>query len=97
MTISIRSFWRAFGMAMIATLALVGSLASAQAVNREGSSIERMKHDLADREKDIHWPKGFDPRQADLFSHNAQLIDAPCQHIWEHIVDAAKWPQWYPN
>jgi hypothetical protein len=56
-----------------------------------------MKQDLADREKDIHWPQGFNPSQADLFSHNALLINASCERIWGHIVDATKWPQWYPN
>ena len=35
--------------------------------------------------------------QADLFSHNALLINASCERIWGHIVDATKWPQWYPN
>jgi hypothetical protein len=56
-----------------------------------------MKQDLANREKDIHWPKGFDPSQADLFSHNALVINASCERIWGHIIDATKWPQWYPN
>ena len=56
-----------------------------------------MKQDLADREKDIHWPEGFNPSRADLFSHNALLINASCERIWGHIVDATKWPQWYPN
>ena len=56
-----------------------------------------MKQDLADREKDIHWPEGFNPPQADLFSHNALLINASCERIWGQIVDATKWPQWYPN
>jgi hypothetical protein len=56
-----------------------------------------MKQDLADREKDIRWPQGFNPSQADLFSHNALLINASCERIWGHIVDATKWPQWYPN
>jgi uncharacterized protein YndB with AHSA1/START domain len=32
-----------------------------------------------------------------LFSHNALLINASCERIWGHIVDATKWPQWYPN
>ena len=97
MTSRIRSFRQALGMAAIAALALAGSLAPARAANRQGSSIMTMKQDLADREKDIHWPEGFNPSQADLFSHNALLINASCERIWGHIVDATKWPQWYPN
>jgi hypothetical protein len=60
-------------MAAIATLALGASLAPARAANQTRSSIMTMKQDLADREKDIHWPEGFDPSRADLFSHNALL------------------------
>ena len=67
MTGGIRSFRQALGMAAIATLALGGSLVPARAANQAGSSIMTMEQDLADREKDIHWPEGFDPSRADLF------------------------------
>jgi hypothetical protein len=97
MTSPTRNFRQALGMAAIAALNLAGSLAPARAANHEGSSVMTMKQDLADREKDIHWPEGFSPPQADLFSHNALLIGASCERIWGHIVDATKWPQWYPN
>ena len=63
----------------------------------KGSSAMTMKDDLTHREKDIHWPQGFDPSEADLFSHNSLLIHASCEKIWSHIVDATIWPSWYPN
>ena len=97
MTSTTRDLRQALGMAALAALALAGSLPLARAANHQGSSIMTMKQDLADREKDIHWPEGFNPSQADLFSHNALLINASCQRIWGHIVDATKWPQWYPH
>ncbi len=56
-----------------------------------------MKEDLKNRSRDIHWPTGFDPERADLFSHNELVIHASCERVWKHIVDADKWPQWYPN
>jgi uncharacterized protein YndB with AHSA1/START domain len=56
-----------------------------------------MKDDLAHRSRDIHWPTGFDPARADLFAHNELVIHAPCERVWQHIIDAAKWPEWYPN
>ncbi len=56
-----------------------------------------MKNDLANRSRDIHWPTGFDPAKADLFSHNELVIHAPCERVWQHIIDATKWPEWYPN
>jgi hypothetical protein len=63
----------------------------------KGSTAMTMKDDLAHREKDIHWPQGFDPPKADLFSHNSLLVHASCEKIWSHIVDATTWPNWYPN
>ena len=85
MTSSTRNFRQALGMAAIAALALAGSLAPARAANHQGSSIMTMKQDLADREKDIHWPGDFNPSRADLFSHNALLINASCQrHLGTH-------------
>lgn len=56
-----------------------------------------MKVDLAARSADIHWPIRFSPTAADLFSHNELLIEASCETVWKHIVDARNWPQWYPN
>src|ERR1700730_12519267 len=56
-----------------------------------------MKHDLAARSSQIHWPEGFDPESADLFSHNELVIQASCDTIWSQIIDAEKWPLWYPN
>lgn len=53
--------------------------------------------DGAHRSSSIHWPTGYSPRQADLFAHNEQTIRADCANVWQHIVAAAKWPQWYPN
>lgn len=66
---------------------------SAAAVKIAGT----MKDDLKNRSRDIHWPTGFDPENADLFSHNELVIHASCERVWKHIIDANKWPQWYPN
>jgi hypothetical protein len=85
------------GVAAVASLALAGFMAPGRGAMPAASSTMTMKQDLADREKDIHWPEGFDPSQADLFSHNALVINASCERIWGHIIDATKWPQWYPN
>ena len=56
-----------------------------------------MKNDLANRSLDINWPKGFTPAEAELFSHNELLVNASCERVWRHIVEATKWPEWYPN
>jgi hypothetical protein len=93
----IESFRRALGSAALATLALAGMAAWSHAADQAGSNVISMRSDLANRENDIHWPQGFDPSQADLFSHNELLINASCARIWSHIIDANKWPEWYPN
>jgi len=93
----INRFRRALGCAAFAALALAGTTARSQVPIMQESKVMTMKQDLANREKDIHWPQGFAPSQADLFSHNKLLINASCERIWSHIIDAAKWPEWYPN
>ena len=93
----INRFCPALAFAAFAALALAGTRDWSEAANRVGSNVMTMKEDLANREKDIHWPQGFDPSQADLFSHNELLINASCERIWSHIIDANKWPEWYPN
>jgi Polyketide cyclase / dehydrase and lipid transport len=56
-----------------------------------------MKDDLAHRSPDIHWPAGFAPAKADLFAHNELIISASCARVWSHLIDAGRWPSWYPN
>jgi hypothetical protein len=63
----------------------------------ERKTTRTMKDDLANRSPDIHWPAGFDPAKADLFSHNELVINASCECVWHQIIDATKWPEWYPN
>jgi uncharacterized protein YndB with AHSA1/START domain len=53
--------------------------------------------DGAHRSKDIHWPKGFHPEQADLFAHNETVSHASCEKVFANLADAPAWPQWYPN
>ena len=53
--------------------------------------------DGAQRSKDIRWPDGFYPEQADLFAHNEIVVHASCEKVFANIVDAEAWPSWYPN
>jgi hypothetical protein len=81
----------------VSFLCLAAAEPSAAASPPTGDRPMTMQTDLAKRERAIHWPPGFEPEKADLFAHNALLIDAPCEIVWGHIVDAARWPEWYPN
>jgi Polyketide cyclase / dehydrase and lipid transport len=85
-------------------LAIVATALPSRGQNKhpEGPTLERktamtMKDDLANRAAAIHWPEGFDPSTADLFSHNALQINPSCERVWKHIVDATRWSEWYPN
>ena len=81
-----------FGLAGAGAVAAFHSVACA-----EGYKVMSMKDDLANRSPDIHWPTGFEPDKADLFAHNELIINASCERIWSHIIDAKRWPTWYPN
>lgn len=61
------------------------------------ASADQVDQDLARRSAQIHWPGTPDPAHADVFSHNEIDIDAPCSAVWDHLVDATRWPTWYPN
>jgi hypothetical protein len=49
------------------------------------------------RSPEIHWPPGHTPADADLFAHNELLIHASCSIVWQHLVHAQTWSEWYPN
>jgi hypothetical protein len=57
------------------------------------SVIEDIQH----RSAHIRWPEGIVPEQADLFAHNDIVIAAPPAKIWEYLVHATAWPDWYTN
>jgi len=83
---------------LVLGLVSAGALADSHSSSRtEGYKTMSMKDDLAHRSPEIHWPAGFEPAKADLFAHNELLINASCERVWSHIVDASKWPTWYPN
>jgi hypothetical protein len=62
-----------------------------------GGHMSFVNDDVAKRSPDIHWPAGFSPDDADLFAHNEIFINAPCVTVWQHLVEAPKWPLWYSN
>jgi uncharacterized protein YndB with AHSA1/START domain len=78
-------------------LAMTAGAAAAAADKAQGARQRTMATDLAARAMGIHWPTGFEPERADLFAHNETVVEASCETVWQHIVDARAWPQWYPN
>ena len=95
-----RFLWKKWVDATVAVLlasSLSGAVYADQASVPARGSHKTMANDLRARSRDIHWPNGFDPVSADLFAHNELLIHASCETVWNHIVDAKRWPSWYPN
>ncbi len=52
---------------------------------------------MSEANKQIHWPADMDPSKADAFVHNEIFIKAPANVIWENLVNAKDWPNWYSN
>jgi hypothetical protein len=85
-------------LAKAATLVAATTLAIlASAAISAGQSQGQMASDLATRDRDIHWPAGFEPEKADVFAHNEARLNASCDTVWRYIVDARAWSTWYPN
>jgi uncharacterized protein YndB with AHSA1/START domain len=79
------------------TMPLIGAALLAAATAAHAAQPATMQDDLSHRSPHIHWPDGFDPATADLFAHNETHVYASCERVWSYIVDAEKWPRWYPN
>lgn len=45
--------------------------------------------------RQINWPAGYEPSRSKFYVHNEIEIDAPPQIVWEILMQAEKWPEWY--
>ncbi len=46
-------------------------------------------------ENQINWPAAFDPRVSDFYVHNEIEINATPEQVWQLLVHAKEWTQWY--
>lgn len=53
--------------------------------------------DLKERSSQIAWPAPFSPETDPVFAHNERVIAAPCDRVWDVLVNAPRWPAWYRN
>jgi uncharacterized protein YndB with AHSA1/START domain len=53
--------------------------------------------DRAQRSPDVHWPTALSLQTSEMFAHNEIEIDASCATVWNRIVQARLWPQWFPS
>jgi hypothetical protein len=68
-----RRLTKAAALVAATTLATLAGAAIAA-----GQPQGQMASDLATRDRDIHWPAGFEPEKADLFAHNEARLNASC-------------------
>lgn len=45
----------------------------------------------------INWPERFHPARAPVHVRNDLDMAASPEKVWAALIDAARWPEWYPN
>ena len=45
----------------------------------------------------IRWPPKYDPSRTSVHVTNSIDIGAPPDRVWAWLIDAVRWPDWYPN
>ena len=91
------STWKVWKFVVLCVLVTGAIVAGRAQTTKPVNEALTVNGDGAQRAKDIHWPDGFHPEQADLFAHNEIVIRASCEKVFTNIVDAETWPSWYPN
>ena len=43
----------------------------------------------------INWPPAYEPSKSKFFVHNEIEVSAPPQVVWEILIQAESWPEWY--
>jgi uncharacterized protein YndB with AHSA1/START domain len=79
---------------VIATIGLA-ALASAPAHGQQVRHLSAAY--LARATPLLHWPRGLEPTNVDVFVHNEVWIKAPAAVVWANLIDATQWPHWYAN
>jgi uncharacterized protein YndB with AHSA1/START domain len=51
----------------------------------------------ANKEREINWPEGFLPENSPVHVRNELFMKAPAAKVWDKLIHAALWPEWYSN
>jgi hypothetical protein len=95
MKMSVWNKWR-----VVVLFLVIGAIAPGRAQtagSKPTSEALTFNGDGSPRSKDIHWPDGLHPEQADLFAHNEIVVHVSCEKVFANLIDAQVWPSWYPN
>jgi hypothetical protein len=93
---STRKVCRAVVVSVMVTGVIVPGLAQTTRSKPVNEALT-VNGDGGQRSKDVHWPDGFHPEQANLFAHNEIVVHASCEKVFATIADAQEWPSWYSN
>lgn len=50
---------------------------------------------IAQKSEEIIWPSNYEPIKSKFYVHNEIEINAPAEKIWEILIAAKKWENWY--
>lgn len=85
-----RAFHKLLGA--LALPLFVSACAAVEAVGHPSNVLDLQQPVAANR---IHWPSGYDPRDAAFYVHNEIDVAAEPQVIWDVLIQAETWPSWY--
>jgi uncharacterized protein YndB with AHSA1/START domain len=58
----------------------------------KGSAKQALSRPSAER---INWPERYRPAKSSFFVHNEIVIKAPAKVVWDILLEAETWPEWY--
>lgn len=58
------------------------------------TQVETNTNDPSQASTEVHWPAGYSPRTADIYSHNEVVIHASPSTVWLRLIAVEQWPTW---
>lgn len=58
-------------------------------------SVKKAVAESKPNSEKINWPDTYKPEEAGFFVHNEIEIQAPPEIVWQYLINAEAWPQWY--
>jgi uncharacterized protein YndB with AHSA1/START domain len=56
--------------------------------------VDANANDQAQASTEVHWPAGYSPKTADIYSHNEVVIHASPSAVWRRLIAVEQWPTW---